>query len=50
MHSYTHLKQTYAKKDRQVLEYAVTNVIDEIINSKTRGISIHMNENQFISI
>ncbi|MBK1809852.1 response regulator [Clostridium sp. YIM B02505] len=47
---YTQIKQVYAEKDRQLLEFAVTNVIDEIINSKTSGVSICMNENQFISI
>jgi two-component system response regulator YesN len=47
---YAYIKQTYAEKDRQLLEFAVANVIDEIINSKTKGISICINENQFISI
>lgn len=47
---YNLIKENYLEKDRQLLNFAVTNVTDEVIHKTTNGISLCMNENQFISI
>lgn len=47
---YSAIEGNYLEKDKQLLNFAVTNVIDDIIHTKTKGISFCMNENQFISI
>lgn len=47
---YSRIEGNYLEKDKQLMNLAVTNVIDDIIHIKTRGISFCMNENQFITI
>ncbi len=47
---YNIIKETYIEKDKQLLNFAITNVMDEIIRAHTKGISFCMSENQFITI
>jgi two-component system, response regulator YesN len=47
---YGSIKDNYKEKDKQLLNFAVTKVIDEIIQAKTKGISFCMDENEFVFI
>jgi two-component system, response regulator YesN len=47
---YGSIKESYLEKDKQLLSLAVTNIIDEAVNTKTKGTSFYMNENEFVFI
>lgn len=47
---YSVVVENYLEKDKQLLNFAVTNIVDEIIHEQANGICFIMNENQFVTI